>query len=316
MTKDHNDINNPHDSGYKFLLSSKQAFVQLIRSFVKTGWAEQIDEASLIKIDKSFILQDFRNKEADVVYRAKLKDKEVIFYVLMELQSTVDYLLPYRLLLYMTEIWRDIIKNISEKEARQKSFRLPVIVPMVLYNSKSRWTVPVNFKETLNSYDIFDDQVLNFKYILINVHSFQEEELIDLSNLIGSVFFLDSAKNLEEIITRLKKLITITKKMTPDEFSLFARWTEHILARGLSIKQKGKISGFIKETRPEEVEEMITNVERVLKKSWKEAEKQGMEKGLEKGLEKVAKQMLLKGEPLEKIIEYTGLSREEVENFP
>ena len=122
-----NDINNPHDSGYKYLLYSKKAFVQLIRSFVKTGWADQIDEASLVRIDKSFILQDFKDKEADVVYRAQLKDQEVIFYVLMELQSTVDYLIPYRLLLYMTEIWRDIFKNVSEKEAKRKSFRLPVI---------------------------------------------------------------------------------------------------------------------------------------------------------------------------------------------
>ena len=51
MPEDNNDINNPHDSGYKYLLYSKKAFVQLIRSFVKTGWAEQFDEASLVRID-------------------------------------------------------------------------------------------------------------------------------------------------------------------------------------------------------------------------------------------------------------------------
>ncbi len=84
-------VHMPHDTGYKYLLSSKKAFLQLLRSFVQAGWAEGVDEASLIRVDKSFILQDFKNKEADLVYRAKLKDKEVIFYVLMELQSTVIF---------------------------------------------------------------------------------------------------------------------------------------------------------------------------------------------------------------------------------
>ncbi len=42
MTADHSNLNHPHDTGYKYLLSSKKAFVKLIRSFIKAGWAENI----------------------------------------------------------------------------------------------------------------------------------------------------------------------------------------------------------------------------------------------------------------------------------
>jgi glycerol-3-phosphate dehydrogenase len=35
----------------------------------------------------------------------RTKDQDVIFCILMELQSTVDFLMPYRLLLYQVEIW-------------------------------------------------------------------------------------------------------------------------------------------------------------------------------------------------------------------
>ncbi len=59
MVEDNNDLKTPHDSSYKYLLYSKKVFVQLIRSFVKTCWTEQIDEASLFRVDKSYILQDF-----------------------------------------------------------------------------------------------------------------------------------------------------------------------------------------------------------------------------------------------------------------
>ncbi|MDO9535168.1 MAG: transposase, partial [Bacillota bacterium] len=87
--------------------------------------------------------------------------------------------------------------------------------------------------------------------------------------------------------------------------------TENILTRGVSSEKKDEITGILEKTRPEEVEEMISNVERVLKKSWEDAEKQGMEKGMEK----VAKQMLSEGEDIEKIMKYTGLSREEIEKL-
>ena len=40
-----------------------------------------------------------------------------------------------------------------------------------------------------------------------------------------------------------------------------------------------------------------------------------MEEGREEGIEKVAKQMLYDGEDMEKIMKYTGLSREEIEKL-
>jgi len=301
----------PHDTGYKFLLSSKKAFLQLLRSFVQGGWAKEVDEAGLIRVDKSFILQDFQNKEADLVYRAKLKEKEVIFYVLMELQSTVDFLIPYRLLLYMTEIWRDIFKNTPLQEAQRKDFRLPVIVPVVLYNGPGKWSAPLSFKETLEGFELFPEHVLDFRYILINVFSYSEEELLALSNLLGAVFFLDQAKNLQEIIERLKKLVETLKKMEPEEYRLFVAWAKNVLSRGLPPEEKREISGILKQARPEEVEEMISNVERVIQKSLEDA----MEKGVEKGIEKIARQMLAAGEDMEKIMKYTGLSREEIEKL-
>ena len=56
---------------------------------------------------------------------------------------------------------------------------------------------------------------------------------------------------------------------------------------------------------------MITNVERILKKSWEEAENTGVKK---RNIE-IARQMLSKDEPIENIMEYTGLSEEELEKL-
>jgi hypothetical protein len=103
----------------------------MLRSFVHLKWVEQVEESNLIQLDKSYILPDFSNKEADLVYQLRLKDQDIIFYVLMELQSTVDFQMPYRLLLYQVEIWRDFVGNIPKSNLRRKSFHLPAIVPIV-----------------------------------------------------------------------------------------------------------------------------------------------------------------------------------------
>ncbi|MFZ5591259.1 MAG: Rpn family recombination-promoting nuclease/putative transposase, partial [Bacillota bacterium] len=108
-------VHQPHDKGYKFLLKNKETFLQLLRSFVSAPWVQSIDPQSLVLVDKSYISQEFAEKEADIVYRLKSTHGDVIFYVLLELQSTVDYLMPFRLLLYMVEIWREGYNNTPPK---------------------------------------------------------------------------------------------------------------------------------------------------------------------------------------------------------
>ncbi|MFZ5592071.1 MAG: Rpn family recombination-promoting nuclease/putative transposase [Bacillota bacterium] len=155
-------VHQPHDKGYKYLLKNKDAFLQLLRSFVPAPWVQNIDPQSLVLVDKSYITQEFADKEADIVYRLKSTEGEVIFYVLLELQSTVDYQMPFRLLLYMVEIWGEIYNNTPQKERESKHFRLPAIIPLVLYNGKPRWTAATSFQDILAASEQFADYLLNF----------------------------------------------------------------------------------------------------------------------------------------------------------
>ena len=253
----------------------------------------------------------------------------------MELQSTVDFLIPYRLLLYMNEIWRDLFKNTSPQGAKRKDFRLPAIIPMVLYNGQAKWTVPLNFQEMLDGYELFKEHILDFQYILVNVYSYNREELLKLSGILGAVFLLDQAKSFEGIIENLKTLAENIKRLKEEELNLFIAWTKNILSRGLSPEKKTEITAILEKTRFGEVKEMISNVERVIKKSLKDAIKEGMEKGMKQGLEKgiekgmeqglekgmykrnaeIARQMLLDGEDITKIMKYTGLCQEDIEKM-
>ena len=155
----------------------------------------------------------------------------------------------------------------GKDEAERKGFCLPAIIPIVLYNGRAAWTAPLLFKETLDGYKLFGEHLVDFRYFLINIHNYTEEELLELSNLFSVVFMLERVEKLEEIVDCFYKMIAVIKKLTPEEFKLLKSWSKFILARDLPKEGKEELIRMLDESRTEEVEKMLSNVERVSKKS-------------------------------------------------
>jgi len=303
------EIHNPHDKGYKYILSIKRLFVELLRSFVDQGWAQNINPEDVELVDKSFILPDFKNREADLVYKVNIDGSNIYFY-LLELQSSVDFQMPYRLLLYMVEIWRTVLKDINKKEASKKDFRLPVIIPCVLYNGTDKWTAKRSFKETLFKYEEFGDLVVNFQYILFDVRRYQDKDLLELANLIASVFFIDkTADQSNELITRLNKVAEKLKMLSNEDTHIMYNWLKKILIKDSNDELEKEIDDiFLKEGK---VEDMVYAIERVIKKEKMDAKKEGIK---ERTIQ-IAQEMLREGDSLEKVSRITKLSIDEVEKI-
>ncbi|MDR1687717.1 MAG: Rpn family recombination-promoting nuclease/putative transposase, partial [Clostridiales bacterium] len=162
-------MHNPHDKRFKELFFNKKAFISFLRDCVNEPWAYKITEDDLRKTNSSFILQDFSEREADIIYEASINGKKVIFYILVELQSTVDYRISYRLLLYIVEILRDYYNKADINERDNKTFKFPAVIPVVFYSGSETWTVPTNIREMFENFDGFGNHVLNFEYALVAV---------------------------------------------------------------------------------------------------------------------------------------------------
>ena len=78
-------MNNIHDKGYKDLYSNEEVFLNLVNDTLNYTWATKIKPSDLILVDKSYILPNYHDKESDIVYRAKIGDEEVIFFVLLRI---------------------------------------------------------------------------------------------------------------------------------------------------------------------------------------------------------------------------------------
>ena len=322
-----------HDKGYKYFLSNPKIFAEFARNFVKEEWALEIDENSLVPLNKSYIAGDFSEKEADIIYRAKIKDKEVIFYILLELQSTVDFTMPFRLLIYMTYIWMDILKSMPDEEKNRKDFSLPAIIPMVIYNGGNKWTAARRFRDLVEGEKYFGEYIPDFRYMLFDVNSYCEEELLEIKDIMAAVFLLDQKTGWVELLSRLKRLKFILQDRNPEEFRMFKGWLKHIFRERLPLEGANEIERILDESK--EVNDMVLNITQTIDEMFKEVELRGIEKGIEKGFEKgfekgiekgiekgrtvekenIAEKLLKLGVDVSIIIQSTGLSGEEIEKI-
>ena len=305
------NIHHPHDKGYRQILTNKKSFLQLIKSFIKENWVNDINEDDLILVNKSYITKEFTEKEADIVYKLKTRQTEIIFYILLELQSTVDYLMPFRLLQYMVEIWREVYNNTPSEKRERKDFRLPPVIPAVLYNGKDNWTVGLNFKEMLGGYQNFEQHLLDFRYILFDVNRYSEKELYQMANLVASVFLLDQTISHKELIRRFKKLARVLKRLTPEEFRQFVTWLINVLKPKFPSYMQKELDDVLCKNSPLEVDIMIMNLEITLD----EMQKKARDEGKEENKKEVAKAALKEGATIEFISKITGLTKEEIQKL-
>ncbi len=98
-----------HDSGYKKLFSNPVIVKELLLNFVDEQWIKELDYDTLERIDKSFVTEEFINRESDIIYKINFKGEEIFIYLLIEFQSSVDKFMSLRILRYITEFYEYLV---------------------------------------------------------------------------------------------------------------------------------------------------------------------------------------------------------------
>lgn len=248
-------------------------------------------------------MQDFKRKEADLVYRINLNGQDVVFYLLMELQSSVDYRMPYRLLLYQVEIWRYLLESNTKAMENRKTFQLPPIVPIVLYNGEAKWTASRQFRQLLSHEHMFGTELLNFEYILIDVARYSEEDLLAISNTIGAVFLLDQIEDQKQLQQRLHKMLHIIQRLPEENQQKFMTWMSNIMLHKLP-KQELSLQQWLQSMKGDAT---LMGLEKVLD----EIER----KGHQEGKESVARKLISMNMDTAMIQQATELTSEKIEQL-
>lgn len=276
------DLNNIHDKSYKDLFSTKDAFLSFVNTFIQGDWVDKLEKDKLILIDKSFISVDYEELESDIVYQATIGKDNVIFYVLLELQSSVDYSMPIRLLMYMVELWRDKLRDSKKEEIKRKTYKLPAIIPIVLYNGTSKWTCARSFKDILNESNLFGDNVVDFRYMLVDINRYSKESLYDFKNIAAAIFLLDQDIDAIEFLKRLKDIILNFSKLTSEEKLLLKGWIKNTTNNNDIVNMNELVENIFNDET--EVEAMVSNASKIFDKLKSDAIKEGLSEGKKEGI--------------------------------
>lgn len=119
----------PHDALFKHAFSDVEHAAGVLRSALPTSLAARLDFATLKKEPGSFVDDTLSSSHTDLLFSIQLDGRAALLYLLLEHQSKVHALMPFRLLVYETRIWTDWLSR------NPKARRLPVIVPLVVHHS-------------------------------------------------------------------------------------------------------------------------------------------------------------------------------------
>lgn len=112
--------------------------------------ADRLDYARLEVVSPSFLLDDWRHRDADVLVRIPLLGQEgraVFVCILVEHQSVPDPAMPLRLLAYAVLFWERQWREWEEAHAYANPLRLTPVVPVVFHTGQRPWSTPTAVAE-------------------------------------------------------------------------------------------------------------------------------------------------------------------------
>jgi hypothetical protein len=104
--------------------------------------ADHLDYAKLRPLEREIIGGDWRVREADLLFEIPYlgtPDSSALIALLIEHQSDTDAIVPLRTLLIAIGYWERIWRDWEAKPRPRDPFRLPPVVPIVLYTADVPW---------------------------------------------------------------------------------------------------------------------------------------------------------------------------------
>ena len=123
----------PHDAYFKTVFSEPAHAAAFFQRQLPAPVSAAMDWAGLQVLPGSFVKTSLEQVHADLLFSVNLAGRPTLLYLLLEHQSSVDPLMPLRMLDYVTEILLG--------HARDIGLPLPVVFPFVLHQGPEQWTV-------------------------------------------------------------------------------------------------------------------------------------------------------------------------------
>lgn len=195
----------PHDALVRATFSQIDHARGLVQAALPGAIVARFDLGTLTLCPGSFVDGDLRQRHSDLLFSVDLASRDARIYVLFEHQSTVEALMAFRMLLYMTRIWE------RHRRTHPKATRLPVIVPLLLHHSRRGWAAATTFEGLLDADDAtlaaLGEHTVRLRLVLDDISdeddsSLRTRAMTALGRLV--LFCLRRGREPEELMRRLQ----------------------------------------------------------------------------------------------------------------
>lgn len=208
------------DISSKKVLENPILYAQFLRNNIKIPFLKNVRPEDIEDVSERYIPYLGTEFEPDTVKRIWLHSNEKaednvrtsqnpLFLVsLTEHKSRVDYDVSMQLLKYMLCIWLDYSREMEQKKegiSDRKSFRYPLIVPIVYYEGKAPWTADRRFQARIDCGELlFHDWVPDFTYEVVRLHDYSNEELLARGDEISLIMLFNKIQDTVDLSEFLK----------------------------------------------------------------------------------------------------------------
>lgn len=180
-----------HDNSYKLLFSHATMVEDLIKGFIDEPWVQALDFSTLEKVSGSFVTDDLRDREDDIIWRVRWGSGWIYVYVMLEFQSRTDRYMAVRIMTYLGLLYQELIRTNKLTDNN----KLPPVLPVVLYNGKNRWYEAVDVLELIEAVPGGLEQYRpQLRYLLLDQGALDEGPQLELRNLSAALFRLQKCR--------------------------------------------------------------------------------------------------------------------------
>jgi hypothetical protein len=289
--------------------------------------AKRINYGKLERLNQTFILDSFRKLEADMLFVAPFlndsgtTEQEVLIYILIEHQSSVDPIMPFRILSYITQVWDKQRREWEKDNIPIHNWQFRPILPIVFYTGGQNWNKSLNMRQLIDLPLVLERFIPSHEILFLNLKDTPSEKLVTKDNPFGWILRIIQKEDAGEVEfgNELKLTVENLEKMMPEEQTswekfMFFLWA--FITHRRNRDQHDRLFNVVQvnvedKRRREEVEKMGKTMAQALieegieigrkisrdliEESGKKGLQQGLEQGLEKGLEQGLQQGLKQG---------------------
>jgi len=304
-------LSQPHARTFEYVFREKDTAASLLKEYLPEKIRNKLDFRSLRISNVKFVDKKLEDYFSDLLYEINLKSsrKRALIYLLFEHKCWEEWFICLQLLKYMVRIWELFLKQ------NKKVKYLPVIIPLVIYHGKPRWSLSKRFISLFEEPTDLEQYIPDFRFNLYDISHMPDEEIqgTPLLRIFLTTFKYIYSPELRNKLWEIFKLFL--------ELSDKAKVSEYleVLLRYLFNSPGDFNKDDIREQVTGILEEGGDTMQTIAQQLREEGIKIGEEKGIKIGelgkAKETAKRMLKKGFDLDTIVEITGLEPSQVERL-